>query len=369
MTKKWKITVLVTGMVIFLFLLAGLALLRYANIIAKAGVEKTLGKDFSIESIDIKWGSVRVKGVAMKNNAGKEVIRIEELMVRAEFMNLFREKYVISSLRLQKPYMYVEVDHKGNLVNPVFSPGEKKYITKGTERGPVKFEKIVVNDGSVDYLDRKTPRVPVLTKVRDIKMEMEHVTFPFTDESTKYSFQARVPAGKGNASVKSDGTVRLASKDAESVSHVRGLDIAHFKPYYDKQGKSVHVKKGFMDLDVRTKIVSHTIHAPGHAVIKGLELETGSGFSDRFMGVSASLVLNFMRKNGDQLPADFIVSGDLDNPKFNVIETFMTKISYGIAGQLGVSVENIGGSIFGAGAEGTKKVGQGIGDGFKKIFK
>ena len=93
----------------------------------------------------------------------------------------------------------------------------------------------------------------------------------------------------------------------------------------------MHVRKGFIDLDVRAKVVSDKIHAPGRAVIKGLELETGSGFGDRFMGVPASAVLSSMKKSGDQLPVDFVVSGDLDNPKFNVAENFMTGLSYAIA--------------------------------------
>ena len=369
MRRRSKIALRIAGIVAFVFIVAALALVRYSNTIVKAGVEKALGKDFSFESIDLKWGSVRARNVVMKDRAGKPVIHVEELTVRADFMNIFKEKYIISSLRLEKPYIYVEVDNKGRLASPVFPDKEKKLLEKEGQKGAVSFEEVIISHGSVDYLDRKTPRVPVLTKVRDIEMQLGHITFPFTNEPTKYSMQAHVPAGKSNASVKSEGTIKLASKDAESVSHVRGLDIVHFKPYYDKKGKSVHVKKGSMDMDVRAKIVSHKIHAPGHAVIKGLEVETGPGFGDRFMGVSASLVLSFMKKNGDQLPSDFIVTGDFDNPKFNLIETFMTRISYGIAGQLGVSVEDIGGSIFGVGAEGTKKVGQGIGKGFKKIFK
>ncbi|MBP1747496.1 MAG: hypothetical protein H6Q52_35 [Deltaproteobacteria bacterium] len=368
MTRKGKILLIGSGIVVFLFIIAGLALVRYANVIVRAGIEKAVGKDFSIESIDLKWGSVRARNVVMKNKAGKDVIRVEELMVRAAFMNLFREKYIISSLRLEKPYMYVEVDNKGRLVDPAFPPDEKQHPKREAPKTPVTFEKIVVSQGSVDYLDRKTPRVPVLTKVRDIKMQMEHLTVPFTNESTRYSFQAHVPTGKSTASIKSEGTIKLASQDVESASHVRGLDITHFKPYYDKQAKSMHVKRGFMDLDVRAKIVSRKIHAPGHAVLKGLELETGSGFGDRFMGVPSSVVLSSMKKSGE-LPVDFVVSGDLNNPKFNITENFMTKLSYGMAEKLGVSVTDIGGSIFGVGTEGTKRVGEGIGEGLKKILK
>ncbi|HOC45325.1 MAG TPA: hypothetical protein PKM26_01860, partial [Syntrophorhabdaceae bacterium] len=77
-----------------------------------------------------------------KNTAGKEVVRIEELMVRADFMNLFRKKYVISSLHLERPYMYVEVDKKGRLISPLPSD-EKPQPEKEAQKGPVTFEKIV----------------------------------------------------------------------------------------------------------------------------------------------------------------------------------------------------------------------------------
>ena len=378
MARRSKIVLIIAGAVVCIFIIAGLALVRYANVIAKAGVERALGKEFSIESIDLKWGSVRARNVVMKDGAGRQVVRVEELMVRADFMNIFREKYIISSLRLEKPYIYVEVDNKGRLVSPAFPGGDKKPSEKRPDKkpaekekpkGPVIFEEIVIRHGSVDYLDRKTPRVPVLTKVRDIEMQLAHLSYPFANEPTKYSIQAHVPTGTSTASIKSEGTITFASQDVESSSHVRNLDITHFKPYYDRQTRSVHVKKGLMDLDVKAKVVNRRINAPGHAVLKGLELETGSGMGDRFMGVPASMVLGVMKKSGDQLPIDFVVSGDLDNPKFNIAENFMGKLSLGIAEKLGVSIKDIGGSVFGVGTEGTKKVGEGIREGFKKIFK
>lgn len=369
MTRKWKLLSLISGIVFLAFVIAGLAMLRYANVIARAGVEKALGKDFTVGSIDLKWGSVRAHNVVMKGKAGREVIRVGAVLVRADFMNLFRKKYNISSLHLEDPYIYVEVDKKGRIVNPGLTLDEKQQVKKEAEKTPVSFEKITVTNGSVDYLDRKTPRVPVLMKVRNINMQMHHLTYPFTDESTRYAISAHVPAGKSTASIRSEGKIKFASQDVDSTSRVRDLDITHFKPYYDRQAKSVHVKKGLMDLDVRTKIVSRKIHAPGHAVLKGLELETSSGFGDRFMGVPASVVLGFMKKSGDRLPVNFVVSGDLDNPRFNVTENFMTTLSFGIAEKLGVSVKDIGESIFGIGAEGTKKVGEGIKEGLKKIFR
>jgi len=93
---------------------------------------------------------------------------------------------------------------------------------------------------------------------------------------------------------------------------------------------------------------------------------------DRFMGMPINLVAAFLKKSGDQLPVDFVIAGDLDNPKFNIAEDFVSRLSFGIAEKLGLSVKDIGESVFGVGAEGTKKIGEGIqdiGEGIKKIFK
>ncbi|HNT42936.1 MAG TPA: DUF748 domain-containing protein [Syntrophorhabdaceae bacterium] len=364
-----------------LALIAAVFLVKYANMIARAGIEKAMGKDFSIGSIELKWGSVRVHGVAMKDRAGKEVIRVGNLVVKASFMSLLRQKYVISSVLMEKPYIYVEIDRKGDLVSPVFPAGDEIARKAGRKAGdsrrpegkqrPVILKKIVIVNGSVDYLDRKSPKVPVLTRVRSINAEVRNLTVPFTDDLTHYVLRAAIPEGRSTASVKSEGGIRFQSKDMECTAAVRELDITHFKPYYHGS-QSINMTRGLLDLDVRAKIVSRRIHAPGKAVLKGLEFGSGHGLGDRFMGVPVTLVVAFLKKSGDQIPVDFVISGDLDNPKFNIAENFASRLSFSIAEKLGFSVKDIGESVFGLGTEGTKKIGEsieGIGEGIKKIFK
>lgn len=379
--KGFKVSLICSAVVLCLALVAVALLVKYANVIAKSGIEKALGKDFSIGSIELKWGSVRVRDVAMKGASGREVIKVENLVVRADFMGLLRKKYIISSVLVEKPCMYVEVDRKGDLVSPVFpgkgeGAGKARKKTEDTGRSeerqpPVILKKIVIVNGSVDYLDRKSPRVPVTTKMRNINAEVRNLTVPFTDDPTQYTLKATVPEGKSTASVRSEGRIRLLSKDMECTAAVRELDITHFKPYYEGS-RSINITRGLLDLDVRAKIVSRRIHAPGKAVLKGLEFGSGTGLGDRFMGVPVTLVAAFLKKSGDQIPVDFVISGDLDNPRFNISEDFVKRLSFGIAEKLGFSVKDIGESVFGLGAEGTKKVGEGIGsigEGIKKIFK
>lgn len=379
--RGFKIFLVSSIVVLCLALIAVAFLVKYANTIARAGIEKALGKDFSIGSIELKWGSVRVHGIAMKDRAGKEVVKVENLMVKASFMGLLRRKYIVSSVLVEKPYIYVEIDRKGDLVSPVFPAGDERArggVKKAEDTArpegkqpPVILRKIIIVNGSVDYLDRKSPTVPVMTKVRNINAEMHNLTVPFTNDLTHYTIKAAIPGSKSTASVKSEGGIRFLSKDMECTASVRELDITHFKPYYHGS-RNVNVTKGFLDLDVRAKIVSRRVHAPGKAVLKGLEFGSGSGLGDKFMGVPVTLVVTFLKKSGDQIPVDFVISGDLDNPKFNIAESFMGRLSFGLAEKLGFSIKDIGESVFGLGTEGTKKVGEGIGgigEGIKKIFK
>lgn len=373
---------LVSSTVVLCLALGTVALLvKYANVIAKTGVEKALGKDFSIGSIELRWGSVFVRDIAMKERSGREVVKVESLVVKADFMGLLRKKYIVSSVLVEKPYIYVEIDRKGDLVSPVFPAGDeragravKKAENTARPEGkqpPVILRKIVIVDGSVDYLDRKSPKVPVMTKVRNINAEMHNLTVPFTNDLTRYTIKAAIPGGRSTASIQSEGGIRFQSRDMECAAAVRELDITHFKPYYHGS-QSISITKGFLDLDLRAKIASRRVHAPGKAVVKGLEFGSGTGPGDRFMGVPVTLVVAFLKKSGDRIPVDFVISGDLDNPRFNIAENFASRLSFGIAEKLGFSVKDIGESVFGLGAEGTKKVGEGIGgigEGIKKIFK
>ena len=47
MKRKWKVLSIISGAALCLFIIAGLAPTRYANVIARAGVEKGLVRNFS----------------------------------------------------------------------------------------------------------------------------------------------------------------------------------------------------------------------------------------------------------------------------------------------------------------------------------
>jgi hypothetical protein len=335
-------------------------LVRFANRIIKGELEKRLGNALSIERIDLKWGHVEASGIKLKNPAGRDVVRIGSLSARADFMQFFRREYVIWSLSLKDPYVFVEVNHQGDIVNPVFPFAPP----------PMLIRRLTISGGSIDYLDGKVRRQAVLTRVRDIRLEVGEVANPFSDSWSTFDLTAEIRGHGAPGVVKTKGKVKLKTMDMECGADVKGLDITGFMPYFQKN-TDVNVTRGVMDVDMTVRVASGKVHAPGRAVLRNLDFAGQPGVKHLFMGVPLSLVMAFMKKGGDQIPLNFVVEGDLDNPAVNLREHIAARLSAGMAEKLGYSLKGMGRSMFTVGSEGTKGLGagmKGMGKGLRKLF-
>jgi hypothetical protein len=375
--KKLKAFLVVA--IVFVVILGGSValLVKYANKIIKGEMESRLGKAFSIERIDLKWGRVEAVGIKLKNAAGKEVIKVGDLSVKADFMGLLRKQYIISSVAIKDAYVFVEIDNKGNIVNPVLPPeltsAKPAKGEKPKQPGPpITIKKIEIINGSIDYLDRKTPVTPVLTKLRNVDFVIKDVSVPFIDTFSNYVLSANIPGNMSTGTIKSNGKIKFKTKDMNLKTDLRKLDITSLKPYFQKESP-VNITKGFLDLDMNVKVVSQKIHAPGTAVLKDLEFASGSGIGSKFMGVPLSLVVASLKKSNNEIPVNFVIEGDLNNPKFDLKENLMGKILVAMAEKLGLPIKGITEAVAGAaGEKGAEKVGsgiKGIGENLKNIFK
>jgi hypothetical protein len=376
--KSRKLLIITLVIVVALGLSVAL-LVKYTNQIVKVELERRLGNAFSVERIDLAWGHVEAVGVKLKNAAGKEVIRLDSLYVSADFMGLLRKEYVVSSVTLKNPYIFVEVDKKGDIVNPVLpvepkSMEAKKQDQKGQKdqpMAPVTVKKIEIAGGAIDYLDRKTPKTPVLTKIRNINLEMKDVHTPFTDTFSQYVLSANMPGRMSTGVVKSNGKINLKTRDMGCKTQIRALDLTDLQPYFQKDNTAT-IRKGFLDLDIDARVVSKKIHAPGNAILKDLEFQSGSGGSNQFMGVPLSLVIEYLKTSNNEIPVAFVVEGNLDNPKFSLQEEFMAAMTIALAGKLGFSIEEVAQSLLGGSVKGSGDIGssvKGIEEGLKKLFE
>ncbi len=371
--KGLKIILIAIAGVVIILGVTVMILISHANKLIKAELETMLGKNFSIQKLELNWGKVEGAGISFKGPAGKEILKIGNVTIAADFLGFLRNEYVISSVLLKDLYMLIETDQKGNVIMPALPAEKEKKDKEKTKKDankspPVFIKNIGVRNGSIDYLDRKTAKTPILTKVRNIELDAKDIAIPLGVNLTPYTLKANVPGNMGTGTLMSKGKVKLKTQDMDSRVETRKLDITIMKPYFQKEG-SVNVTKGFLDLDMDVKIASRMISAPGNVVLKDLEFESGSGMGSRFLGVPLSMVVAFMKNSNNEIPVKFLVEGSLDNPKFSLAESFSARFSSGLAEKLGLSVKDIGGSAVNLGSDATQKVGEGIrglADGIRK---
>ena len=369
MNKKLKVAFIITGITFVILGIAIALFIKNANRIIKHELEAFLGKDFSVERIDLHWGKVEAFDISFRNPAGREVFKTDRLTLEADFIGLFKKEYILSNLSIVNPYLFLEKNPKGNLMNPFQKKGPSREREKPMP--PVFFKKIEVTNGSLDYLNRSVSSKGVLTKLRNVEFDFKDLTFPLKDNFSGYALSANIPGKQKTGTLRSNGKIKLLNKDMDGKIEIKKLDITEFKPYYQKKG-DVNVTNGTLDMNMDVKIKSNKINAPGKAALKDIEFERGSGLGSTFLNLPLSAVISFLKNHDNEIVVNFVVEGDLNNPKFNLRESLMNKISIGMAEKLGLSIQRIGESIVETGAEGAKEVGksiQGIGEGIKRIFE
>ena len=151
----------------------------------------------------------------------------------------------------------------------------------------------------------------------------------------------------------------MTKKDLECKISAKQIDIVNFKQYFQKKN-SIDIAKGFLDIDMDAKVVSNKIYAPGKAVLRNLQFKSGSRAGNTAFDVPLSAVVSFLKNNRDEIPVNFVLEGNIDNPKFSLREDFINKIIAGITGQIGNSVKGTG-ELF---VDNFKSIGKGI----KKTF-
>ncbi len=349
----------------FLFILvllgagAGL-LLHNANKIIQYQLQQVLGSGFSVEDISLRWGKVRATDIRLVRPDSKEILTTKNLGVRANVIGLLKKENIISNVELDSPYLFLEVDKKGEIVPflparnkaPVKTENRKKSPGKGT--APFLIKKLTIEDGSLDYLDRKVSPSPALTRMREIKAELKNFSVPPDSRVSDYEVGAAIPGNARKGKLTSKGSINLRTKDTKAKLLIRDLDITQLRPYYEKKG-DVEVTQGLLSLDAGITVRNRRIQSVGTIIIKGLEFKTSGG---TFLGMPLLGVTKMLKDNHDQITLDFTLEGDLDNPKFSITQSLVKKLSLSLAQSLGMPIGSIGKSVFDLGGSALKKLFQ-----------
>lgn len=223
------------------------------------------------------------------------------------------------------------------------------------------IDHIVLDNGSFVFYDRSVSDPPWRVTVSDANASVDHVDLPTLDEPTHVMVAGALKGPAHTGHVSFDGTIRIANKDSQTHTTLRGVDITVLDPWLlKKAGAKANVTGGTLDLDLTATVRGDRLHAPGTVTLHHLQLAESSDPLDSFLSIPTRAAVAALKSHKGDITLHFVLDGDLHDPKFKLNENLMTELRTGFAQALGVSAQGV--------AQGAGQTAKGIADALRNLF-
>jgi hypothetical protein len=355
--------VLVLGVAVVLLAVGTVGALRYAAGLLKTQVEAALGPESEVGGLDIEGYTIVVRTLRMNAPEGwppNDAFRAERVVIEPDLRALLSGEVHVGSVVAENVYLcvYREPDGRIRLLPSLLETatgesavgGAEKPVTKQAAT-PVTIDAIELHSGVIEIFDAQIRKKPHRVRIEGIHADVGPLAFPALDAETTLDISGTVKGPHQDGQLVIDGSVRFSDLDSEINTSLQGVDLVSFEPYL-LQSTETGVKRGTLDLAIRSKVTKRVLSAPGTMTLSHLEL-TGS----TFMGLPRQAVLAAMKNRDDKITIRFDLGGPIDDPKFSLRENFAIRVTAAVAEGLGISVRGLATTLGGATQKLTDKLG------------
>ncbi|MBB5461784.1 DUF748 domain-containing protein [Paraburkholderia sp. Cpub6] len=370
MSKGRRWIVIVGGTLLALVLIA-IGAMQFAQQEVKNRVSAALGPLGSADSIDVGLTSVHLTHVVLKappDWPAGEPLRADEITITPDVRDLIARRMHIREVVVRGFDMAVLRTKDGSLN---LLPNLRESLNRGDQPGnagtapPIPREKLVdhirFEHGNFHFYDMTVGPPPFKVTVSNANASVDHLHLPALTEPTHVSVRGSMKGPAHTGTVTFDGWIKIASRDSQTTSTLRGVDIAMLDQYLlKKAGTRAQVTGGTVDLTIESTVRNYHLHAPGTVTVHNLQLAESDNPLETFMSIPTHAAVAALKTHNGNITLHFVLDGDLRDPKFSVREGILTRIGAGFAQALGVSVEGV--------AKGAGETVKGLGNALKNLL-
>lgn len=353
----------ISAIVLAALALAALLGFRYATHALKDKVQQALGPESEVGAIAVGWSAIEVTQVRIKAAKGwpaPDTLRAQRIVIVPELRDLLSAKVRLNRITVEEAYVSALRSRDGRLhVVPSLleKPADK---TRADATVPeVTVGRVELRGGVIEFFDATVRQPPHKLRIEQVNATVEKLHIPDLAGQTRLQLDGIVKGVQRNGTLAIGGWAEIATRDSEITTKLRGVDLIALQPYLIKAAE-IGVRRGSMDLDLKSTVRKNRLRAPGTLTLAGLELAPASGPFGTFMGMPRQAVLNALKNRNDQITLHFTLEGNLDDPKFSLNESFARFVGASAANVLGVSVEDL--------ARGVGSAARGVGDTVRRMF-
>ncbi|MDR3098432.1 MAG: DUF748 domain-containing protein [Paraburkholderia sp.] len=223
------------------------------------------------------------------------------------------------------------------------------------------IDHIGFENGAFEFYDRSVSNPPWRVTVNHARASVDNIRLPALTEPARVSVSGNVVGPAHTGRVTFDGWVQIASKDSQTHTTLRDVDIRTIDPYLlKKAGAQADVTGGTLDLDLTSTVRGYRLHAPGTVTLHDLRLTESANPVDTFLSIPTRAAVAALKAHKGDITLHFVLDGDLRDPKFKLNESLMTELRTGFAQALGVSAEGV--------AKSAGQTAKGIADALRNLL-
>ncbi|MEM5345861.1 DUF748 domain-containing protein [Paraburkholderia azotifigens] len=375
MSKGSRVMAAVAGVIVLLVVLA-LGGLYFVQREVKARVVDALAPVGTADSIDVGFSAItlhRVRLTAPKDWPTPDALTADEITMTPDIRDLLAHRMHLHSVVVRGFSLALVRTASGRLeilpklrqsMSQAGHPSSEASAAV-SDKPPLPAEKLIDHvafaDGQFVFYDEMISKPAYKVVVSDASASVDHIHLPDLTEPTSLSMKGAIKGPSHTGRVTFDGWMKIASKDSQTTTTLRGVDVVTLDPYLlKKAGAKTQVKGGTLDLNLQATVTSYHIHAPGTITLHHLQLAETDDPLDTFMQIPTRAAVAALKKHGDDITLHFTIDGNLRDPKFKLNESVMTELRANFAKALGVSAEGV--------AKGAGETVKGLGNALKNLL-
>jgi hypothetical protein len=361
-SKKLKRWAIILASVIAVTGTAATVGLRYATKALKGQVEQALGPESEVGEIVAGWSTIEVRRVRIRAPKGwpaADALRAQRIVIAPDLLGLVSGKIRIDRIDIDQAYISVLRTRDGRL-RLLPSLLERPKQAGATSTAPaVSIGAIELRGGAMEYFDATVRQPAHKIRLEQLHAKVADLEVPSLSGRTRIDLDGTIKGVHRNGTMAIAGWTELADKNSELSTKLRGVDLIALQPYLIKATES-GVRRGTMDLDIKSKVRKNQLNAPGTITLSGLELAPSDSGAGTFMGVPRQAVVTSLKDRDGKIVVQFVLEGNLNDPKFSLNESFAKRMGTSVAALLGISIEGL--------ARGVGGTAEGLGGVIKNLF-
>jgi uncharacterized protein involved in outer membrane biogenesis len=356
---RWRLIALVALLVL---LVASAVGFRMAAGVLKGKVAEALGPGSELQDLRVGWSGVIVEGLRIKGPQGwpaADTLRAERVRIVPSLRSLFSDRIRVRSITVVRPYLSAWRTRDGALrvIPSLLAAPADRPAGAGQAPRPVAIARITLQEGVVELFDATVSQPPLKTRLEQIRATVRDVVAPTLAGRTRFDLTAVVKGIQRDGRASIAGWAELRSRDSAVQTQLRSVDLVALQPYLTRAAET-RVQKGTLDLDLQSEVKQNRLRAPGKMVLSDLEFVPARGASDTFMGVPRAAVVAFLQNKENKIAVEFVIEGDVSNPRFTLSEGLATRVAAALGERLGVSIREVAEGVGGLAQQGVEAAGE-----------